>query len=128
MSGCPQRKYKRTAKSLFLLFRLGFCELVHNVVSRHGAMVPQKTDWGAGRMIDRSEFREQAAEILRRARRLPIGSERNDLRELATGLLWWHRHRAGALAQLSFTDRGGPKLRSLVLPLEGNQAQDRHVG
>jgi len=33
-------------------------------------------------------IRRQAAEALRRARRLPAGHERNDLRQLALGLLW----------------------------------------
>jgi hypothetical protein len=35
-----------------------------------------------------SPLRKQAAEALRRARKLPIGSDRNDLRQLAIGLLW----------------------------------------
>ena len=34
------------------------------------------------------KLREQAADVLRRARRLPIGSDRNDLRQLAIGLRW----------------------------------------
>ncbi|MCA1454060.1 hypothetical protein I6F35_12640 [Bradyrhizobium sp. BRP22] len=34
---------------------------------------------------------QQAADALRRARRLPVGAARNDLRELALGLLWLHR-------------------------------------
>jgi hypothetical protein len=33
-------------------------------------------------------IRRQAADVLRRARRLPIGHARNDLRQLAIGLLW----------------------------------------
>jgi hypothetical protein len=35
-----------------------------------------------------SLVRRQAAEVLRRARRLPVGPDRNDLRQLAIGLLW----------------------------------------
>jgi hypothetical protein len=35
-----------------------------------------------------SPGRRQAAEVLRRARRLPVGPDRNDLRQLAIGLLW----------------------------------------
>jgi hypothetical protein len=35
-----------------------------------------------------SPIRRQAADALRRARRLPIGHDRNDLRQLALGLLW----------------------------------------
>jgi hypothetical protein len=34
-----------------------------------------------------SALEEQAADALRRARRLPIGTDRNDLRQLAMGLL-----------------------------------------
>lgn len=33
-------------------------------------------------------LRLQAADALRRARRLPVGPGRNDLRQLAIGLLW----------------------------------------
>ena len=33
-------------------------------------------------------IRRQAADALRRARKLPIGHDRNDLRQLAMGLLW----------------------------------------
>ena len=35
-----------------------------------------------------SPIRRQAAEALRRARKLPVGHDRNDLRQLAMGLLW----------------------------------------
>jgi len=35
-----------------------------------------------------SPIRRQAADALRRARRLPLGHDRNDLRQLAVGLLW----------------------------------------
>jgi hypothetical protein len=42
---------------------------------------------------------QQAADILRRARRLPIGAERNDLRQLAVGLLWLHRNGMDALME-----------------------------
>jgi hypothetical protein len=34
----------------------------------------------------------QVADVLRRARRLPIGAGRNDLHQLATGLLLLRRH------------------------------------
>jgi hypothetical protein len=33
-------------------------------------------------------IRRHAADVLRRARKLPIGHARNDLRQLAMGLLW----------------------------------------
>ncbi len=38
-----------------------------------------------------SPLERQVADVLRRARRLPIGPDRNDLRQLAVGLLWLHR-------------------------------------
>jgi hypothetical protein len=41
---------------------------------------------------ERSALERQAADALRRARRLPIGPYRNDLRQLAVGLLWLHRN------------------------------------
>jgi hypothetical protein len=44
-----------------------------------------------------SALEEQAADALRRARRLPIGTDRNDLRQLAMGLLWLHRNGMDAL-------------------------------
>ena len=46
-----------------------------------------------------SALEQQAADVLRRARRLPIGAERNDLRQLAVGLLWLHRNRMDALME-----------------------------
>jgi hypothetical protein len=44
-----------------------------------------------------SALEQQAADALRRARRLPIGADRNDLRQLAMGLLWLHRNGMDAL-------------------------------
>jgi hypothetical protein len=38
-----------------------------------------------------SPIRRQAADAFRRARKLPIGHDRNDLRQLAVGLLWLER-------------------------------------
>jgi hypothetical protein len=46
---------------------------------------------------ERSPLECQAADVLRRARRLPIGPDRNDLRHLALGLRWLHRHGADSL-------------------------------
>ena len=40
---------------------------------------------------------QQAADALRRARKLPVGPDRNDLRQLAVGLLWLHRNGMDAL-------------------------------
>jgi hypothetical protein len=45
---------------------------------------------------ERSPLERQAADALRRARRLPIGKDRNDLRQLALGLRWLHRKGADA--------------------------------
>jgi len=39
-----------------------------------------------------SALERQAADALRRARRLPVGAARNDLRQLGMGLLWLHRN------------------------------------
>jgi hypothetical protein len=38
-----------------------------------------------------SPLRRHAADALRRARKLPVGHARNDLRQLAMGLLWLER-------------------------------------
>jgi hypothetical protein len=38
-----------------------------------------------------SPLRRHVADVLRRARKLPIGRHRNDLRQLAMGLLWLER-------------------------------------
>jgi hypothetical protein len=35
-----------------------------------------------------SPIRKQAKDVLRRARKLPVGPHRNDLRQLAIGLRW----------------------------------------
>jgi hypothetical protein len=50
-------------------------------------------------MIQRSHIEEQAADALRRARKLPLGPTRNDLRQLAMGLLWLHRNGMDALVE-----------------------------
>jgi hypothetical protein len=44
-----------------------------------------------------SALERQAANALLRARRLPIGADRNDLRQLARELLWLHRNGMDAL-------------------------------
>jgi hypothetical protein len=41
-----------------------------------------------------SPIREQAIDALRRARKLPVGPYRNDLRQLAMGLRWLEQHSA----------------------------------
>jgi hypothetical protein len=40
-----------------------------------------------------STLRQQAADALRRARKLPVGPDRNDLRQIAIGLLWLEKKR-----------------------------------
>jgi hypothetical protein len=47
----------------------------------------------------RSPLERQAADALRRARRLPVGANRNDLRQLAVGLLWLHRRGMDAVLE-----------------------------
>ena len=51
-----------------------------------------------------SALEQQAASALRRARGLPVGADRNDLRQLATGLLWLQRNGMDALTRLRLED------------------------
>ena len=46
-----------------------------------------------------SPLKRQATEALRRARKLPVGPDRNDLRQLAVGLRFLDKHRQKGLAQ-----------------------------
>ena len=46
-----------------------------------------------------SPLQKQAADALRRARRLPLGADRNDLRQLAFSLLWLDRNGMDALVE-----------------------------
>jgi hypothetical protein len=46
---------------------------------------------------------KQVIDILRRARKLPVGPARNDLRQLARGLL--RLHRAGIQADVEIVER-----------------------
>jgi hypothetical protein len=48
---------------------------------------------GASSFASTSAARMQAVDVLRRARKLPVGAARNDLRQLAMGLLWLDRRR-----------------------------------
>lgn len=50
-----------------------------------------------------SPIRRQAADALRRARKLPVGHARNDLRQLALGLRWLEKRGFVAVVQ----DRDG---------------------
>jgi hypothetical protein len=45
-----------------------------------------------------SPLRTQAADALRRARKLPVGPDRNDLRQLAVGLRFLDKQRLKATA------------------------------
>jgi hypothetical protein len=49
--------------------------------------------------IQPSPLRLQAADALRRARKLPVGDARNDLRQLAIGLLWLEKRNLKATVQ-----------------------------
>jgi hypothetical protein len=67
----------------------------------------------------RSHIEEQAADALRRARKMPAGPTRNDLRQLAMGLLWLHRNGMEALvedriAALRPLERSGPEAGKLI--------------
>jgi hypothetical protein len=55
---------------------------------------------------ERSPLERQVADVLRRARRLPIGEDRNDLRQLAIGLLWLHRKGKGSALRISMNAIG----------------------
>jgi hypothetical protein len=46
-----------------------------------------------------SPLRKHAADALMRARKLPVGHDRNDLRQLAIGLLWLDRNGLRATAK-----------------------------
>jgi hypothetical protein len=52
----------------------------------------------------RSPLEQQAADALRRARQLPVGPGRNDLRQLAVGLLWLQRYGMEALVEGRLTE------------------------
>jgi hypothetical protein len=49
--------------------------------------------------IANSLLRKHAADALRRARKLPVGPHRNDLRQLAMGLLWLEKTNLKASVQ-----------------------------
>ena len=57
-----------------------------------------------------SPLRRQAAEALGRARKLPVGHDRNDLRQLALGLLWLEKRGYVAIPEdLVLPERVGAK-------------------
>jgi hypothetical protein len=59
-----------------------------------GVIIP----WPMGSAMERpsekdvSPLRRHAADALRRARKLPVGHERNDLRQVAMSLLWLEKN------------------------------------
>jgi hypothetical protein len=55
--------------------------------------------WGKKMGRTLSVLEGQAADALRRARRLPVGPARNDLRQLAKELLWLDRNGMDALVE-----------------------------
>jgi hypothetical protein len=61
----------------------------------------------------RSPLEQQAADALRRARRLPVGADRNDLRQLAVGLLWLHRRGMDAVLERRLQGFSPPDRRPL---------------
>jgi hypothetical protein len=52
-------------------------------------------------------MRRNAIDALRRARKLPVGHERNNLRQLAMGLLWLEKKRLKRTAQARETALAG---------------------
>ena len=68
-----------------------------------------------------SALEKQAADALLRARRLPIGADRNDLRQLARGLLWLHRNGMDALMK----QRSPSRLSTEAVTTDDNSACDR---
>ena len=57
-----------------------------------------------------SPIRKQATDALRRARKLPVGPHRNDLRQLAIGLRWLEKQGRGEDV-LRILVTGGPAVR-----------------
>jgi hypothetical protein len=58
--------------------------------------------------MKKSPLIAHAAQLLRRARKAPIGAARNDLRQLAQGLL--RLHKAGVTANVQIREKPRPKL------------------
>ena len=77
--------------------------------------------WGSKVERKLSALEQQAANALRRARRLPIGADRNDLRQLARGLLWLHRNGMDALMK----QRSPSRLSTEAGAADDNSARDR---
>jgi hypothetical protein len=66
------------------------------------------------------DFRTHASDALRRARKLPVGAARNDLRQLAQGLLTLRRlGLTGYVKILDLTGKGRPGISGNYFQLEG---------
>jgi hypothetical protein len=74
-------------------------ELLHRACARNAIDRSGKAGPDRKQRVKRelSTLEKQAADALRRARRLPVGAARNDLRQLAMGLLWLHGNGMDAL-------------------------------
>jgi hypothetical protein len=59
--------------------------------------------------IANSLLRKHAADPLRRARKLPVGPHRNDLRQLAMGLLWLEKNNPRGSVQGRETAKGNKR-------------------
>jgi hypothetical protein len=75
---------------------------------------------------DRSPRERQVADILRRARRLPVGPHRNDLRQLAVGLLWLHRR--GMDTSLELHTAPAPVADQVLSVKPGEPVEQRSAG
>ena len=69
-----------------------------------------------------SPIRRQAADALRRARKLPIGHERNDLRQVALGLLWLEKRGYVAIPEDLVRDSEWPRRKPIGAKAEKNDA------
>lgn len=67
-------------------------------------------------------LRRQAAEALQQARKLPVGPDRNELRQLAIGLVWLERK--GLAAKV--LDRARDLEAAKESPIERDGLQDQH--
>ena len=97
-------------------------ELLHNGDVLAEVRLPsEKRSWGSKVERKLSALEKQAANALRRARKLPIGADRNDLRQLARGLLWLHRNGMDALMK----QRSPSRLSTEAGTADDNSARDR---
>ena len=84
----------------------------------------ERSCWGSLVELKLSALEKQAADALRRARRLPIGADRNDLRQLAMGLLWLHRNGMDALIKRRLDNTVEPAASVAAYGREGRRAAE----